>query len=90
LLLSTKRGWLDEWKAGNMEMRKLRMTMWLVLAATVGLSFFMAYSWMVIAAAIFFFLIFLVLACVIGFKNGSIGRRAAWGDSSRKETWKTK
>ena len=73
-----------------MSLKTLRIAMWLAMAAAVGCGFFMAYSVIVIAAAILFFLIFLVLALVVGFKDGSMARRAAWGDSSRKETWKTK
>jgi hypothetical protein len=73
-----------------MSLKTLRIAMWLSLVAAVGCGFFMAYSLMFIAAAMLFFLVFLVLALAVGFKDGSIARRAAWGDSSRKDTWKTK
>jgi hypothetical protein len=73
-----------------MSLTTLRIAMWLALCAALGCGFFMAYSLIFIAAAFFFFLIFLVLAFVVGFKDGSIARRAEWGDSSRKDTWKTK
>jgi hypothetical protein len=73
-----------------MSLKTLRIAMWLALIAALGCGFFMAYSLIFIAVAIFFFLVYLVLVCVVGFRDGSIARRAAWGDSSRKETWKTK
>jgi uncharacterized membrane protein len=73
-----------------MSLKTLRIVMWLALVAAVGCGFFMTYSLMFIAAAMLFFLIFLVLVFVVSFKDGSIARRAAWGDSSRKDTWKTK
>jgi hypothetical protein len=73
-----------------MSLKTLRIAMWLAMATALGCGFFMAYSLMFIAAAFGFFLVFLVLALVVGFKDGSIARRAAWGDSSRKDTWKTK
>jgi len=73
-----------------MSLKTLRIAMWLALVAALGCGFFMAYSLIFIAAAMFFFLVYLVLVCVVGFRDGSIARRAAWGDSSRKDTWKTK
>jgi hypothetical protein len=68
----------DEWKATNMSLTTLRIAMWLALIAALGCGFFMAYSLMFIAAAMLFLLIFLVLVFVVGFKDGSIARRAAW------------
>jgi hypothetical protein len=73
-----------------MSLKTLRIIMWLGMAAAVGCGFFMAYSSIFIAAAILFFLVFLVLSLVVGFKDGSIAKRASWIDSSRKDTWKTK
>jgi hypothetical protein len=80
----------DEWKARNMSLTTLRIAMWLALVSSLGCGFFMAYSLMFIAAALLCFLVLLVLVFVVGSKDGSNARRAAWGDSSRKDTWKTK
>jgi hypothetical protein len=73
-----------------MSLTTLRIAMWLAFVAAFGCGFFMAYSLMFIAAALFFFLVFLVLVFVVGSKDGSNARRAGWGDSNRKDTWKTK
>jgi hypothetical protein len=73
-----------------MSLKILRIVMWSNMIAALGCGFFMAYSWKFIAAALIFFLVFGVLVLVVGAKDRSTARRAAWIDSSRDDTWKTK
>jgi hypothetical protein len=79
-----------EWETEKMSLKTLRVLMWSSMAAAIGCGFFMAYSVMCIAAAMFFFVVFMVLALTVGFKDGLIAKRASWIDSSREDTWKTK
>jgi hypothetical protein len=70
-----------------MSLTTLRIAMWLALCAALGCGFFMAYSLMFIAGFSFWCSWFSFL-----WSDPKMGRLPGeqHGDSSRKDTWKTK
>jgi uncharacterized membrane protein len=73
-----------------MSMQTLRIAQILAFIAFMGCGFGMWISLIFVFVAIVFLVVFIGLSIAIGRRDGSLAKRIAWGDSSRRETWKTR